>query len=77
MPEWFKEGLISYVGNEWDVKADDQLRTMFANERLKDFGAFVKENPELAVDRCGIFFPHNMAALLLQISYTLPGSTGM
>ena len=48
MPEWFKEGLISYVGNEWDVKADDQLRTMFANERLKDFGAFVKENPELA-----------------------------
>jgi hypothetical protein len=48
MPPWFRLGLVAYVGQEWDVMADDRLRTMFAREKLRRFSDFVKEDPELA-----------------------------
>ncbi|MCO6486327.1 MAG: hypothetical protein J5I41_11195 [Saprospiraceae bacterium] len=48
MPAWFREGLIGYVGEDWDVMADDRLRRMFAREKLMKFEDFVKEDPALA-----------------------------
>lgn len=48
MPAWFRQGLIAYVGQDWDVWSDDRLRTLFAQEKLRRFSDFVKEDPELA-----------------------------
>ncbi len=48
LPEWFKEGLISYVGNEWNTTLDDQLRDMFLSGKYEDFEDMAEANPELA-----------------------------
>ncbi|MCF8238298.1 MAG: hypothetical protein K9I85_09100 [Saprospiraceae bacterium] len=48
MPVWFKEGLIAYIGEEWNSDADDRLRALLQQERIKTFDDVVKEDPELA-----------------------------
>lgn len=48
LPEWFKEGLISYVGEEWNTTLDNQLRDMFQAGKYEDFEAFAEANPKLA-----------------------------
>lgn len=48
MPIWFKEGLIAYIGDEWNTETDDQLRALLRQEGLTSFEDVVKENPELA-----------------------------
>ena len=42
MPVWFKEGLIAYIGEEWNTDADDRLRTLLQQERFKTFDDVVK-----------------------------------
>lgn len=48
LPEWFKEGLISYVGEEWSTSLDNELRDMFQSGKYEDFEAFAEANPKLA-----------------------------
>ncbi len=48
MPVWFKEGLIAYIGEEWNSDADDRLRTLLQQEKIKTFDDVVKKDPELA-----------------------------
>lgn len=48
MPEWFRLGLISYVGSEWNSIQDDKLRRLFAEEKMRKFEDFVKQDPVLA-----------------------------
>lgn len=48
MPVWFKEGLIAYIGEEWNTETDDQLRSLLRQEGMTSFDKVVKENPELA-----------------------------
>ncbi len=48
LPEWFKVGLVTYVGNEWDADADNQLRDVFNAKRYKTFDRFAAADPKLA-----------------------------
>lgn len=48
LPDWFKDGLISYCGEEWNTELDDQMRDIFLNNRYKSFEKFAEANPKLA-----------------------------
>lgn len=48
LPLWFKDGLIAYVGEDWNVALDGQLRDLFNNGAIKDFESFAEKNPRLA-----------------------------
>jgi len=33
LPDWFREGLISYIGSQWDYELDDELRDVFFQDK--------------------------------------------
>jgi hypothetical protein len=47
LPEWFKVGLISFVGDEWNTTYDDQLRDLFLSGKYKNFEAMAREHPRI------------------------------
>ncbi len=59
LPEWFTEGLVAYIGEEWNTDLDDQLRDAFLNERYEDFEDFVDANPRLAGQSMWYFISQN------------------
>ncbi len=46
IPEWFKEGLISYIGEDWSVELDEKLRFIFNEKRSKKFDRVANFYPE-------------------------------
>ena len=48
LPEWFKDGLVSFVGQPWNTNIDNQMRDVMLNQDYKNFEAFAEENPRLA-----------------------------
>jgi len=48
LPEWFKDGLISYVGEDWSTGLDNQLRDIFLSGKYQDFEAVAEAYPKLA-----------------------------
>ena len=48
LPEWFKEGLVAYVGEDWNTELDNELRDLVRHEEFEGFDALAEENPELA-----------------------------
>jgi len=48
MPEWFKQGLISFVGEEWCTEKDNQLRDLFQSGKYVDFEDMADQHPQLA-----------------------------
>jgi hypothetical protein len=48
LPEWFKLGLVSYVGEEWNTDIDNQLRDIYQNKKYKNFNKFALAEPRLA-----------------------------
>ncbi len=48
LPLWFKEGLISFVGEEWSSDYDNQLRDLFQSGQYEDFEKMAEEHPRLA-----------------------------
>ncbi|MEM9850127.1 MAG: hypothetical protein AAF847_19710, partial [Bacteroidota bacterium] len=48
LPAWFEQGLISYIGEEWNTKIDNELRNVFAQDAYRDFDKFAEEEPVLA-----------------------------
>jgi len=49
LPEWFRDGLISYVGSRWDYELDDELRDIvFQDEKYFSFKKLEKEYPKIA-----------------------------
>jgi hypothetical protein len=48
LPEWFKAGLISYIGTEWSTADDDRLRDVFQTKKYKNFNRFALAEPRLA-----------------------------
>jgi hypothetical protein len=59
LPVWFKEGLIEYVGENWNTEADDRLRDIFLREEYKDFEDFAAEDPVLAGHSLWYFIGQN------------------
>ena len=48
LPNWFKDGLVSYVGEEWSTEMDNQLRDLILQEEYKDFERMAEDYPKLA-----------------------------
>ena len=48
LPEWFKEGLVSYVGEEWNTEIDNHLRDVFQQKKYKTFNKFALAEPVVA-----------------------------
>ena len=48
LPEWFKQGLISFVGEEWNTELDNQLRDLFQSGEYEDFEDLAEANPRIA-----------------------------
>jgi hypothetical protein len=59
LPEWFKQGMISFVGEEWNTELDNELRDIFLNETYEDFEEFAEENPTLAGHSLWYFISQN------------------
>ena len=50
LPDWFQEGLVSYMGEEWSPEIESRLKDYFTNpkKKKKDFARLAKANPRLA-----------------------------
>ncbi|MGK0333297.1 MAG: hypothetical protein ACI974_000113 [Paraglaciecola sp.] len=48
LPPWFKDGLISYLGEDWNTTNDDELRQLMANEEFESFKELAAAYPRLA-----------------------------
>ncbi|MFI5170741.1 MAG: hypothetical protein ACHQFW_00035 [Chitinophagales bacterium] len=48
LPEWFTEGLISYIGEEWNTELDNQLREGVLTGRYKKFNKLTGEDARFA-----------------------------
>lgn len=48
LPDWFKNGLISYVGQEWSITQDNELRDFFQHNKIKNFDKLISYDANLA-----------------------------
>ncbi len=48
LPEWFKVGLLAYIGEEWNTDSDDRMRDIFQSKKYKNFNKFAAAEPRLA-----------------------------
>ncbi|MBL7817713.1 MAG: hypothetical protein JNL70_22085 [Saprospiraceae bacterium] len=48
LPEWYKVGLLAYIGEEWSTDSDDRLRDIFQSKKYKSFNKFAQAEPRLA-----------------------------
>ncbi|HRB68138.1 MAG TPA: hypothetical protein PLO32_10140, partial [Chitinophagales bacterium] len=48
MPDWYRSGLSSYIGEPWNTNLDAELKMYFATNKKSDFNRFVNLNPQLA-----------------------------
>lgn len=47
LPTWFKDGLIAYVGDNWNATNDDELRQLLASKRYTGFEEMANAHPRL------------------------------
>ena len=59
LPNWFKEGLVAYVGEPWNADLDNQLRDYILDENFEGFEALAEENPRLAGHSIWYFIGEN------------------
>ena len=59
LPDWFKSGLVSYVGSDWNAEMDNQLRDLIINERYKNFDKLAEDHPKLAGHSLWYFIGQN------------------
>ncbi len=48
LPEWYRQGLVSYVANPWDTHLDNNLKDLVLAPKFEGFARFSKKNPILA-----------------------------
>ncbi|MCB0570318.1 MAG: hypothetical protein KDC66_11165 [Phaeodactylibacter sp.] len=59
LPNWFKEGLVAYVGEPWNSNLDNQLRDYILNDEFEGFETLAEENPRLAGHSLWYFIGEN------------------
>lgn len=60
LPAWFKDGLVSYIGEEWTVEDDNLLRDIFVNGNYQNnFEKFAEDYPKLAGHSMWYFIAQN------------------
>ncbi|MEL7421921.1 MAG: hypothetical protein AAFN81_02970 [Bacteroidota bacterium] len=47
LPDWFKEGLIAYIGETWNTEHDDELRQILNSGEYTGFEAMADAHPKL------------------------------
>jgi hypothetical protein len=58
LPEWFKQGLIAYIGDEWNSEMDDKLRDIYQSKKYKNFNRFALAEPRLAGHAFWFYIAH-------------------
>ena len=48
LPPWFKDGLVSYLGEDWNTEKDDELRQLMAGGEYETFKELAIDYPRLA-----------------------------
>ncbi len=50
LPDWFKQGLVSFAGSNWDYQIEDNLKDIIQSKpkRYLDFDKLVDDYPEIA-----------------------------
>jgi Tol biopolymer transport system component len=48
LPNWFISGLAAYIGEDWNVEKDDQLRKFWNESSKPSFAKLAQTNPEFA-----------------------------
>ena len=59
LPDWFTNGLISYIGEEWNTELDNRLRDAFLSGRITDFNELILEDPDFAGHSLWYFIGEN------------------
>ncbi len=59
LPKWFKEGLVAFVGEEWNTDLDNQLKDLFLSNKDLDFDELAEEHPKLAGHSLWYFINQN------------------
>ena len=59
LPEWFKQGLVSYAGENWNTELDNQLRDHFTSMDIENFEKYAEEYPRLAGHSLWYFIGEN------------------
>lgn len=48
LPQWYKDGLISYFGEEWSPTYDLKVAKALSNKKVRSFERLAREDPRLA-----------------------------
>ncbi|PHI20757.1 hypothetical protein CEQ90_06820 [Lewinellaceae bacterium SD302] len=48
LPDWFKSGLVAYLGEQWNATLDNQLRGLLNSGKYEDFQELADDYPRLA-----------------------------
>lgn len=60
VPEWYKEGIVSYCASEWDLLAEDELRDIWnRNDKFRDFKYLSEKMPRIAGHSFWFFISQN------------------
>ena len=59
LPEWFKQGLVGFVGQEWNTELDNQLKDIVLSKKFEGFDRLAEENPRLAGHSLWYFISEN------------------
>lgn len=59
LPQWFKDGLIAYVGENWNTDLDNRLRDALVSEDYVDFETLAEKKPKLAGHSLWYFISRN------------------
>lgn len=47
LPEWFKDGLVAYIGESWNTDLDNSLKDIILSDDFEGFRKAVEDNPYL------------------------------
>lgn len=59
LPEWFKEGLVAYIGEEWNTDLDNRLRDAILSGKYENFDELAEVHPKLAGHSLWYFISEN------------------
>ena len=60
LPNWFKPGLVAYLGQDWSTELDDQLRDLLAGGEYDDFDDLAADYPRLAGHSMWYYIAENL-----------------
>lgn len=65
LPEWFKTGLVAFVGENWSTTQDNLLRDAILDEDFRGFDRFAEDYPKLAGHSLWYFIDQNFGSTMV------------